>query len=417
MNNQMHGVMVEAMRLTQEGRLEEATAAIQRALGGGMPGGMNGAIHEVVDDVSQRPAGTAEASQAASTGGALRPAPRPARGFRGIPSVPEGLLDGLPGGRPGGLPGGPFLPADGTPATEVVPDGARFVHRSHTGPAGTRAYKLYVPSGYVVGQAVPLVVMLHGCTQNPDDFAAGTRMNELAERETFLVAYPAQSRGDNMQSCWNWFSGNDQRRDRGEPSIIAGIAREVAAEYGAAEDRVYVAGMSAGGAMAAIMGEAYPELFAAVGVHSGLAPGAARDLPSAFGAMQNGSPGRPVAGKSGSTVPLIVFHGDRDGTVNPRNAEYLVDHFLDARRGRQARAAATSRGSSDGGHSHTRTVYHGRDGEVFAERWTVHGLGHAWSGGDRKGSYTDPKGPDASAEMMRFFAEHAERQGRSKPKA
>jgi poly(hydroxyalkanoate) depolymerase family esterase len=308
----------------------------------------------------------------------------------------------------------------------LVPTGGRFVERSYTNQAGTRSYKLYIPSGYI-GQEVPLVVMLHGCTQSPNDIAAGTRMNVLAEENIFLVAYPSQAQGANMNKCWNWFKASDQQRGRGEPSLVAGITRQVIEEYNVAGGRVYVAGMSAGGAMAAIMTEAYPELYAAVGIHSGLAPGAAHDMPSAFAAMHQGGPATPRGydpittsyAESSRRVPAIVFHGDRDTTVHPRNADHLLQHYCPTRTtGSREETDATPRGAVrgavrqgqvPGGHAYTRATYRDAGGRTIAERWTVHGLGHAWSGGSSSGSYTDPKGPDASLEMARFFDEHPQR--------
>lgn len=399
MNESMQNGMAEAMRLTQAGRLSEATAAIQRALGGS-PGGSFAAP----TDWNVPTSGTGDPF-AALTGllnaapmTTAPPAPGPTEhGLRRPPRPPRHHRGGPP--RSGDTPGAIVdLPVD-----DNVPAGGRFLQRSYTNAAGTRSYKLYVPGGYT-GQEVPLVVMLHGCTQNPDDFAAGTRMNALAEEHTFLVAYPAQSGGANMQSCWNWFQAADQRRGQGEPSIIAGITCEVIGEYNVATDGVYVAGMSAGGAMAAIVGEAYPDVFAAIGVHSGLAPGAARDMPSAFSAMRGGG---AVVPRSGAAVPTIVFHGDRDSTVHPRNAEALISRHPNGAHG-SAAPIKVREGKVPGGHSYTRAVHQDADGRAVVERWTIHGLGHAWSGGGSTGSYTDPKGPDASAEMLRFFRQQSE---------
>jgi poly(hydroxyalkanoate) depolymerase family esterase len=287
----------------------------------------------------------------------------------------------------------------------------QFVTRSFTNAAGTRAYRLYVPAGHDAGSdvAAPLVVMLHGCTQSPDDFAAGTRMNALADQHGFLVAYPEQAANANGSRCWNWFRAGDQQRDHGEPSIIAGIAREVAAGHRVDTRRIFVAGLSAGAAMAIVLGVTYPELFAAVGAHSGLPYGAAHDMPSAFAAMRggNGTAYAPLAARAPAAsraarllVPVIVFHGDSDATVAPRNGAAIVEQSM-APGGLRAQAvhhagSATSRRC-------TQTVHTDAGGAAVIEHWVVHGAGHAWFGGSPDGSYTDPHGPDASAEMIRFF--------------
>jgi poly(hydroxyalkanoate) depolymerase family esterase len=271
-----------------------------------------------------------------------------------------------------------------------------FIDASFTNEAGTRDYKLYVPSSYT-GQASPLLVMLHGCTQNPDDFALGTGMNPLAEEHGCLVLYPAQSQQANAHRCWNWFNAIDQKRDQGEPSIIAGMTREVMARYTIDPAQVYVAGLSAGGAMSAIMGTLYPELYAAVGVHSGLPFAAAHDLPTAMAAMK-GDFRRPKGNKV-RELPIIVFHGDQDTTVHPANGEELIRR----RRRHAGEQIAVEPGRVPDGHAFTRTVHRQPDGSIHAEHWLVHGFGHAWSGGDARGTYTDGKGPNASREMMRFF--------------
>jgi poly(hydroxyalkanoate) depolymerase family esterase len=238
---------------------------------------------------------------------------------------------------------------------------------------------------------MPLIVMLHGCTQSPDDFAAGTGMNRLAEEHGFLVAYPAQAKGANFQKCWNWFNDQDQKRDSGEASIIAGIATQVMADYAVDPSRVYAAGLSAGGAAAAICAAAYPDVFAAIGVHSGLACGAAQGMGAAFTAMQQGG---AALTPNARQVPTIVFHGDADRTVNKINgAQVITQAGGDLSRGTVIEGTA-------GGISYTKTVMPG------LEHWLLHGAGHAWSGGNPAGSFTDPRGPDASAEMLRFFLAH-----------
>jgi poly(hydroxyalkanoate) depolymerase family esterase len=291
---------------------------------------------------------------------------------------------------PGMQPGGD---AAAEPAADLP---GHFVERALANAAGARAYKLYIPASYV-GQPMPLLVMLHGCTQDPDDFASGTRMNQIAEKNGCFVAYPAQTESANGRKCWNWFNAIDQQRDQGEASIIADITREIMADYHCDPRRIFVAGLSAGGAMAVIMGNRYPELYRAVGVHSGLPYAAARDLRSALVAMRRGAARAGPAG-DGRALPVIVFHGDRDKTVHPRNGERIIEQALTD----IAKTIRKEEGVADGGHRYTRVIYDG-DRRSIAEFWTLHGASHAWSGGSAGGSYTDTRGPDASAEMMRFF--------------
>jgi poly(hydroxyalkanoate) depolymerase family esterase len=295
-----------------------------------------------------------------------------------------------------------FVKAPPQPAPASAPDAedrGHFSTRRFTGAAGQRDYKLYVPAGYR-DEPLPLIVMLHGCTQNADDFAAGTQMNALADAHDCIVVYPVQPQSANPSKCWNWFKSSDQQRDGGEPSIIAGITREVMASHRVDPKRVYVAGLSAGGAMAAIMAQRYPDLYAAAGVHSGLPVGAAHDLPSALAAMRGGqgNAANQRAG-GGAQCSLIVFHGDADATVNYANARKLVDDFT---------ASGSDRELHDGmagARKYTVQRLKSANGKI-AELWTIHGAPHAWSGGSTRGTYTDPAGPDASAEMLRFFLAH-----------
>lgn len=282
----------------------------------------------------------------------------------------------------------------------------RWVRASHTNRCGKRLYKTYIPARGE-GQLRPLVVMLHGCKQNAEDFAAGTRMNELADELGFIVAYPEQALVANGSRCWNWFRAGDQQRDDGEPSLISGITREVIAGYNVDPRRVYIAGLSAGGAMAAIMGRTYPDLYAAIGVHSGLPYGAARDVPSALAAMRGRKYGaEPICGEATfQAIPTIVFHGDVDTTVHPRNGEQVLAQAAATRHDlvTPAHAPRTVEKGEDGGRAYTRTIQaNGSDKPAF-EHWLVHGAGHAWSGGSANGSYTDPRGPDATRAMLKFF--------------
>jgi len=337
MNDSLALGMLEATQLTRAGNLLEATAAIQRALG--------------------RPS-------------LAKPKPRRSGEEVEVVEAPEGHA-------------------------------GEFIAGSYNHQHGTRPYKLYIPTRYAAGKALPLVVMLHGCTQDPDDFAAGTRMNRLAEERQCFVLYPAQTQSANQSRCWNWFKRAHQRRDKGEPAIIAGMTREIVQRHGIDARKVYVAGLSAGGAMAAVMGAAYPELYAAVGIHSGLPVGSAHDLPSAFAAMRGAPPARSSGATGGRIVPAIIFHGDRDATVHPSNGAQVASQCVN--RDDKSIDVVVQRGQVPGGRAYTCTVHRDAAGRVVLEHWEVHGAGHAWFGGSARGSYTDPNAPDASREMMRFF--------------
>lgn len=306
-------------------------------------------------------------------------------------------------------------PSDAQPNASPLPDTrqaetrarGQFLALSFASEAGTLAYKVYVPAGYEADPArrFPLVVMLHGCTQSPDDFAAGTRMNALADQHGLLVAYPAQSANANGSKCWNWFRPQDQARGKGEPALIAGVTAQVSADYRVDPARVYVAGLSAGAAMAVVLGRTYPEVFAAVGVHSGLPYRAAHDVGSAFAAMKGGGARVADAGTH-ALVPTIVFHGDHDHTVSHANGSAVIAQLGGGGVAALERSAEEA-GIATGGRRYTRTRYADPAGRPVVEDWRVHGGGHAWMGGSASGSYTDPQGPDASAEMLRFFLQHA----------
>ena len=413
MHERVRAGMLEATRLVGAGSLVEATALIQRALRG-MP----------VPDATVAADPTANVSKNPPIEGVFRVMDDT---FISAKSPAQELLS------PFRLQMPPHWQGDSDPAVRPIPvrdetpdvaPGGRFLSGSYSNHAGSRTYKLYIPSGYH-GQTLPLVVMLHGCKQNPDDFAIGTRMNILAEEHQCFVVYPAQAQSANGSNCWNWFKTTDQQRDRGEPSIIAGITRQIINTYPVDKQRVYVAGLSAGGAMAATMGMTYPDLYAAVGVHSGLPHAVAHDLPSALAAMHGGAVpsqsqynGIPGAGQCRQAVPTIVFHGDRDTKVHPSNGDKVTAQSTTTHihGGANTKTEASprvtvQRGQVPGGHAYTRATHLDGDGKTIVEQWRIHGAGHAWSGGSPRGSYTDPRGPDATREMMRFFYEHPAREG------
>ena len=390
-------IVREATRLTRAGRLVEATALLQRMLRGETAPGMTfGTAGDIA--LTRREPLIIDAKA-----NIIEETDRPHS--RATSTQPHMLRDELlhrTKGRSGLRLRAKIKRAP--PSTpDIVPEGARFIEGSYSNPAGSRTYRLFIPSRYQ-GQPLPLVVMLHGCTQSPDDFAAGTRMNFIAEEQTCFVVYPAQRSEANQAKCWNWFRTDDQQRGRGEPSLIAGITRQIMRDYSVDPKRVYVGGLSAGGAAAAIMGATYNDLYAAIGVHSGLACGAAIDLPSAFVAMRQGggSDDRVILG-DGPPVPTIVFHGDRDITVHPNNG----DHILEQSMRTTSTQKKVHRGRIPGGHAYTRTIHTEASGRGIFEHWNIHGAGHAWSGGSPAGSYTDPRGPDATREMLRFFLEHS----------
>jgi poly(hydroxyalkanoate) depolymerase family esterase len=391
-------MMLEATRLTRAGQLTEATALLQRMFRGETARDMtadrasDAALSRLIIDEA------IEGTDPPLFGTATSPLLNRSRVLREF-------FDHV--GRRSNLKIEDLMPSGPVSRPDIVPPGGKFIEGTYSNPAGSRTYKLYIPSRYQ-GQALPLIVMLHGGTQSPDDFAAGTRMNLIAEEQTYLVVYPAQPSEANPAKCWNWFRPTDQRRGQGEPSLIAGITRHVMRQYSVDPQRVYIGGLSAGAAAAAVMGATYPDLYAAIGVHSGLACGAANDLPSAFVAMRQADfedswdSSHISTNRNGVPVPTIVFHGDRDTTVHPRNGDHVIARSMRTTNFRKT----VHRGRVPGGHAYTRTIHTDPNGRAIFEHWQIHGAGHAWSGGNPAGSFTDPRGPDATREMLRFFLEH-----------
>ncbi|UUZ65439.1 PHB depolymerase family esterase [Polaromonas sp. P1-6] len=277
-------------------------------------------------------------------------------------------------------------------------------------------YRLFVPSSAsaAISSAappLPLIVLLHGCKQDAADFAQGTAMNELAEQHQCLVLYAEQLSEANRMRCWNWFDTAHQMRDAGEPAMIAALTRSIVNSHHADPARVYIAGLSAGGAMAAVVAALYPEMFAAVGVHSGLPPGAATGVMSALSAMRRGARKTDAGNGHDAFMPTIVFHGGADKTVHPDNGELVTDAALAAFDASGVALEKTqhiegSPNETDGSRDATRTIYSAADGKPYVEHWVIETGPHAWSGGNPAGSFTDPEGPDASRAMLDFFLQH-----------
>ena len=372
MTTDFAAAMRRATDLTRALNVSEATRVIQQALAGGS----NTPAPPESDERQALEAPKADASRSRMLGNRiLRPL---AEVVRTLKEGRTALVDAPHARHP----------------TTSVPDRAQFIARSFACKEGTRQFKLFVPE---LAKSKPrgLIVMLHGCKQNADDFAVGTRMNKVATDNNLIVAYPTQSNAANAGACWNWFVPAHQMRDRGEPAILAGLTRELMQEFGLQRDQVFVAGLSAGGAMAAVLLETYPDVFSRAGIHSGLAYRSANDVMSAFAAMRGDATKISGTHVKSDASRLIIFHGDADQTVHSTNARRILLEHVDA-----TWAVVKDAGEANG-QRYSKEVF--TQGKRIVEIWSIAGAGHAWSGGDRRGSFASPNGPDASAEMARFF--------------
>ena len=358
--------MRNATRLTGMGKLMDAARLIQRALSNAEP------------QVRRPPESAANDPQVADVAG-----------------VPPQVIILPPPARP-----------DITPVTPVPQRNGGFTKHQFAFDGKTYPYRLYIPAASALdasdNKPMPLVVLLHGCKQDALDFSNGTAMNALAEEHQVMVLYPEQITSANAMRCWNWFEPSHQQAERGEPGMIAALTQKIVQNHNADPQRVYIAGLSAGGAMAAVVSSLYPDIFAAVGVHSGLAAGAAQDMVSAFAAMRSGAKGRAAP-----VIPTIVFHGTADKTVHPDNGDHITDAALTALKASGLELVKTHSARGKKGEEKTRrVVYSTADGKPYIENWRIDDGAHAWSGGDAAGSYTDPDGPSASAAMLAFFLQH-----------
>ncbi len=365
--------MLKATKLTGVGKLLDATRLIQRTLFGAVP-----------SQTPTQPKPAANDPHAEKTPPPVIILPVPS-GYQPLPQTPPATVPGRKASR-----------------------AASFTKHAFTYEGDNYPYRLYIPAaaGDAVDQLTPLVVLLHGCKQDALDFAHGTAMNDLAGKHQAMVLYPEQTTSGNAMRCWNWFEPSHQQAGRGEPGMIAALTQKIIAQHSADPARIYVAGLSAGGAMAAVVAGLHPHLFAAVGVHSGLAAGAAQDMMSAFNAMRSGAKGHKT-----TALPTIVFHGTADTTVHPDNSDFVADAALAAfKSSGMSLAKSNSKiesSTTPGSPEHAeRTLYSNASGTPFVESWTILAGPHAWSGGNAAGSYTDPDGPDASAAMLAFFLQH-----------